>query len=133
MMVLLYPSLLALLFLWLTWHVVKHRVRHQVALGDGGHTDLQQAIAAHANAAQYIPLASLLLVFIEWQPLPIMAKAIIIHVLGIALVVGRVLHARAIVSANLQLRKAGMLLTLLSILLMVVTHLVAIIFGAHLV
>src|SRR5262245_19999793 len=58
-------ALLGLLAVFLAARVIAGRVRHGVDRGDGGHAALAQAIRAHANLAEQVPLALLLLAFAE--------------------------------------------------------------------
>lgn len=84
-----YASLLAILLMALSFNVVRLRRHHKVGVGTGEHPDLELAVRAHANFCEYIPLALLLLILLEaTAALP----PVILHLLGMALVVGRVLH-----------------------------------------
>ena len=105
-----YAALLVLLFIKLTLNVVKARRAARVAIGDGGNPTLQRAIAVHNNFAQYVPLGLVLMVLIELQHAPIFLT----HALGVALLLGRGLHAYGVSQAqeNFSLRKRGMLLTI---------------------
>ena len=87
----LYAALLALWFLLLTLRVVQERGRSKVALGDGGDPKLQRRIRGHANFAEYVPVALLLLAILELSRFSIY----VIHALGFALLLGRVLHGYA--------------------------------------
>jgi uncharacterized membrane protein YecN with MAPEG domain len=87
----LYAGLLALWFLLLTLRVVQERHRTQIALGDGGDATLARRIRGHANFAEYVPLALLLLAILELSRFSIY----VIHALGIALLVSRLLHGYA--------------------------------------
>jgi|SRR5579872_871200 len=85
----LYVGLCALIFFWLSVLVIRRRAIHRTWFGDGGHADLQRAIRVQANCAEYTPLALLVIVVLEaagYRPW-------IVHALGMALVVGRILHA----------------------------------------
>lgn len=105
----LYAALITLLFLVLTFRTIILRGRLRVALGDGNDRALQRAIRAHANLAEYAPLALLLLYMVENAG----AQSTTVHGLGAALLLGRVLHALGIsrVREPLPLRMAGMVLT----------------------
>ena len=105
----LYAALVTLLFLVLTFRTIALRGRLRVALGDGNDKALQRAIRAHANLAEYAPLALLLLYLVEVAG----ARASTVHALGAALLLGRLLHALGIsrVREPLPLRMAGMVLT----------------------
>ena len=84
-----YAALLGLLAVVLTIRVILNRVKHKVNTGDGGNKDLAQAIRAHGNFAEQAPLALLLLMVLEATG----AAPTMVHVLGVALVVSRVLNA----------------------------------------
>ena len=105
----LYAALLALIFVALSLRTIRLRRRYRVGVGDGNHTELQRAARVHANFAEYVPLALLLIYFAETGggPRPL------IHVLAIALLCGRLLHAYGLsqVRENYRYRTAGMVLT----------------------
>ena len=83
-----YAGLLALLFLWLSLRVVGARRTHKVSVGDGGERAVLKAMRAQANCAEYAPIGIILLALAELQGLPALAM----HLLGAALLAGRVLH-----------------------------------------
>lgn len=85
----LYAGLLALIFLALAVRVVRLRRTLQVGIGSGGHDALDRAVRAHANFSEYVPLALILLVLVE---IGTAAPAWLLHLLGVVLLVGRVLH-----------------------------------------
>jgi len=106
-----YAALCALWFLGLTYRVIRLRLRFKVAHGDGGEKLLIRAIRGQANAAEQLPIALILLVLAEMLGAP----AVAIHVIGVALLAGRIIHglhfARVI---GHNWRPVGMGLTLLS-------------------
>lgn len=89
---LLYASLNAALFLGLSWRVVHLRRRYRVGIGYNGKQDLNRAIRVHANFAEYVPLALILLLALEWAGLP----GWVLHLLGATLLAGRLLHAHGL-------------------------------------
>jgi len=105
----LYAGLLALLYLVLTFRTITLRGRLRVALGDGGNDALRRAIRAHANFSEYVPIALVMLVVLG----AIGSSLVILHGLGLALLVGRILHALGVsrLREPLALRMAGMVLT----------------------
>jgi uncharacterized membrane protein YecN with MAPEG domain len=76
----------------LSLRVISRRRSAQVSLGDGGNTLLERAIRGQANFAEYVPLALLLLLILELSHFSIY----VLHVIGIALVVARLLHGYAL-------------------------------------
>ena len=84
-----YAALLGLLAVVLTIRVILNRVKHKVTTGDGGNKELAQAIRAHGNFTEQAPLALLLMMVAEASG----AAPTMVHVLGVALVVSRVLNA----------------------------------------
>lgn len=87
----LYAGLLVLWFVILSLRVIQRRRAARVSLGDGGDTLLQRAMRGQANFAEYVPLALLLLAILELSRFSIY----LLHVLGIALVIARLLHGYA--------------------------------------
>jgi hypothetical protein len=61
----LYAVLGALLLIKFSFDVVRLRMQYRVAYGDGGFSELQSAIRIHGNAVEYIPVALVLLLFME--------------------------------------------------------------------
>jgi len=120
----LYASLLALFFVWLSLHVIKLRRRFQVRLGDGENNELRAAISAQANAAQYIPLALLLILMLELNQ----AHFLLLHLLGIMMLSGRLIHARGILKDQIPLRVKGMQLTVFTLIGGAVTNLLLLMF-----
>ena len=108
----LYAAILGLIFVGLSLRVIKSRFGVKVSLGHGGDAKLNIAIRTHANFAEYIPLALILLAGVEAFNYPI----VIIHTLGIFLILGRLLHIYGLNSNNSigKGRPAGTVLTLLT-------------------
>jgi uncharacterized membrane protein YecN with MAPEG domain len=88
----LYGGLLVLWFIVLSMRVVRSRGRAKVSLGDGEDPSLRRAIRGHANFAEYVPLALLLLMILELSRFSIY----LIHVLGATLLIARFLHGSAL-------------------------------------
>ncbi|WP_051219381.1 MAPEG family protein [Oceanobacter kriegii] len=82
-------AILALVLVYLSLRVVKLRKRHLVAIGDGGHVDLQRAIRAQGNFTEYVPMALLLLYGLEQMQV----ADWLVGSLCLMLVVGRLVHA----------------------------------------
>ena len=105
----LYASILALFLVALAVHIIKLRFKFQVGLGDGGEKPLIKAIRIHGNFTEYMPLALILLASYELNG----GDALYLHIAGIFLVAGRVLHAMGLsrtMGSSLP-RQMGMLST----------------------
>ena len=61
----LFASIFALMYLYLSFGVIKFRLKHQVSLGTGEHSDLEKAMRTHGNFAEYVPLCLILLFLLE--------------------------------------------------------------------
>lgn len=92
----LYGAIIGLLAVVLTVNVIRNRVGLKINDGDGGSAPMRMAIRAHANLAQHVPLTLLLIGFAK----SIGSSKIIIHVLGAALVLARLLSAWGLLSAE---------------------------------
>ncbi|HEY1473031.1 MAG TPA: MAPEG family protein [Pseudolabrys sp.] len=117
----LYAGLLALIVVALAINVTVHRVKLRVPLGDGGNPQMMRMIRLHGNAAEYIPLAVVLMALYEinggWHPA--------LHVVGIALVAARVVQTLGMwgtPNPNLG-RQVGQSLTWLSIIALALLNL----------
>jgi uncharacterized membrane protein YecN with MAPEG domain len=105
----LYLAPLAALYLVLSFRIIGLRRAMKVALGHAGDKALERAIRVHGNFNEYVPLIGLLLVVLELKSAP----AMVLHILGAALLVGRLLHAYGMsqVKENFRFRVTGMLMT----------------------
>jgi len=88
----LYAGLLGILMLILAFRVVAVRRVTSIGLGDGGDALLLSRIRINGNAAEYVPLALILMLILELNG----GSARWLHVLGIALLVGRVAHVQGL-------------------------------------
>jgi uncharacterized membrane protein YecN with MAPEG domain len=103
-----YAVLFAILIIWLSLNVIKLRHSKQISIGDAGDIDLKTAVAAQSNSLEYIPIALLLMYPLEYNG----ASLVIIHFAGILMLVGRLIHARAMLSNNIKFRILGMQITI---------------------
>jgi uncharacterized membrane protein YecN with MAPEG domain len=104
-----YAALLAALFVVLSLRTILLRQQLGIPIGDGGNRKLRRAIRAHANFAEYVPLALLLMYFLETHT---QARGSM-HAFGIVLLAGRSLHAYGVSQdqERIVLRVTGMVLT----------------------
>ena len=102
-------SVLSLLFVWLSIQVIKRRRQLRVLLGAGGQQELEWAIRAQGNFAEYVPISLILIACAEFNK----TDWRILVVFAVMLVSGRLLHAYGFLFArdNLNFRVKGMMLT----------------------
>ena len=103
-----YAGLSGLLMAWLALKTIKVRRAAKVKLGDNGNFELQSAIRAHGNFAEYMPITIILLFLLEYNGAP----AFTIHLIGIAFLDGRWIHAQGLMKDDLNKRVLGMKFTL---------------------
>ena len=111
----LYAGLLALLLVTLSAKTILMRRKTRTSVGDNGNPDMLRAIRVQGNFTEYTPFALLLLALSELQGAPGWA----VHVLGLILLVGRLLHVWGFGSTPqiIPARQAGMVLTFLMIII----------------
>lgn len=113
---LLIAALHALLYIVLSLRVVLHRRAARIGIGTGGDEVMARKVRVHANFAEYVPLALLLLALLELSGL----RPALVWTFGVALLLARVLHAVGLgASAGTSRgRFLGALLTFLVLLAM---------------
>ncbi len=111
----LYGALLGLMFFALSVRTLRLRRRLGIAIGDSGNPLMLRAMRVHSNFAEYVPLCLVLLYLVEAQG----AGKLLVHVLGLALLLGRIFHAYGVSQAkeDFRFRVAGMTLTFLVLIL----------------
>lgn len=109
----LYASLLAVLFILLSVRVIAQRREARVEIGPGESLELLRRMRVHANFAEYVPFALVLLALAESLKVP----SILLHATGMILLGGRLVHAYGLSQSphNLRLRVIGMSLTFAAI------------------
>jgi uncharacterized protein len=102
----LFAGLLVPLYISLAVRVIFARRSEKVGIGDGGKTLLLRRMRAHANFAEYVPYALLLLGLAESMRSPTW----LLLASGALLVIGRVVHAYGISQSPepIVLRQIGM-------------------------
>ncbi len=116
----LYASLCALFIVKLSLGVIAVRRQHKIGLGDGGNEELQLAIRAQGNATEYIPITLILMFLLE----NIIVYNWMIHLAGITLLMGRLIHAIGIKNHDLKKRVLGMKITLYLIIALSILNIV---------
>ena len=118
-----YAILLTMLYLVLSWRVIAERRGNRFAYGNNESHRVEAKIRAHANWAEYVPIALLLMLMAELQG----TSALWLHLTGVLLLVGRVMHGFGMSFRPRQFafRQYGMLLTLIAIPLALILNIVA--------
>ena len=109
----LYAGLLTIWFVILSVRVVNVR-RRGIVFGDNGDTSVTRVVRAQANFAEYVPLALLMMGFLEASRYSIY----VLHLLGVILIVARLLHGFALSFGYSRFgRAAGTALTFIVLLI----------------
>ena len=114
-------AFLTIIFVKLSFAVIALRRKNKVGLGSGGHDDLERAIRAQGNFAEYVPFGLILIACLELNGAP----ALLVLIPGIALIVGRLIHAKGINEPppNFSKRVLGMKFTFFTLIALVALNL----------
>ncbi len=112
--VLLYASILTVLFVVLSVRTLRMRRRLKIAVGDAGNLAMLRAMRVHSNFAEYVPFGLFLIFLVELTG----AAPQFVHGLGSCLLAGRLSHAYGVsqVDEKYGYRVAGMALTFTTLL-----------------
>ena len=112
---------LTIIFIKLSLAVINLRRKNKVGLGSGGRDDLERAIRAQGNFAEYAPFGIVLSICLELNGAPWWLVAIA----GITLIIGRYIHALGINAPppDFSKRVLGMKLTIWALILLIVLNL----------
>ena len=105
-----YAAAIAAVFVVLSFRTLLLRRKAGVGIGSGDDPKLARAMRVHANFAEYVPLALILLYFLEIRA----GDSWWLHALGASLIAGRIAHAYGVsqVREDYRFRVVGMVLTL---------------------
>lgn len=84
----LFAAIFGLIYIVLSLGVIKVRLGEKVSLGYGESHDLEKASRTHANFAEYVPIALLLMWFLE----TISLDSMLVFILGSILIFSRLAH-----------------------------------------
>ena len=114
-------SALTIIFVRLSLAVIGLRRKNKVGLGSGGHEDLERAIRAQGNFAEYVPFGIILIACLELNGAPWW----LVIIPGITLIIGRLIHAKGINEPppDFSKRVLGMKLTFMTLIGLVVMNL----------
>ena len=114
-------AVLTSIFIRLSFAVIGLRRKNKVGLGTGGHENLERAIRAQGNFAEYVPFGILLIACLELNKAPWW----LVTILGITLIIGRVIHAVGINTPppDFSKRVLGMKFTFFTLIALIVLNL----------
>jgi uncharacterized membrane protein YecN with MAPEG domain len=114
-------SILTIIFVKLSFAVIGLRRKNKVGLGGGGYDDLERAIRAQGNFAEYVPIGLILIACLELNGAPWW----LLILLGITLIIGRLIHAKGINEPppNFSSRVLGMKFTFGILITLVILNL----------
>lgn len=114
-------SVLSFMFIRLSFAVIRLRRANQVGLGSGGLEELERAIRAQGNFAEYVPFGLILLGCLELNGAPWWLTS----VPGITLIMGRLIHAIGINEPHPHYKKRvlGMIFTINTLNVLIVLNL----------
>lgn len=107
-----YAALLGLIFVALSVLTIRARRNAGIALGTGDDEALLRRMRAHANFAEYVPLALILIAGAVITG----SQAWFVRGCGGVLIAGRLFHARALFTAVIKFRVYGMVATFIVII-----------------
>ncbi len=113
-------AVLTAIFIKLSFAVIGLRRKNKVGLGSGGHEDLERAIRAQGNFAEYVPFGILLIACLELNGAPWW----LVTIPGITLIIGRLLHIEGINTPppDFSKRVLGMKFTFLTLVVLIVLN-----------
>jgi hypothetical protein len=104
-----YAAILVLIFVFLSVRVIQMRTSAKIGIGTGNNPAMERRIRVHGNFAEYVPLALLLIAFMEMQS----QSRYLIHALCLILIAARLVHAVGVtpVEENFPMRAASVVTT----------------------
>ncbi len=110
-------AVLTAVFIRLSFLVIGLRRKNKVGLGSGGNEDLERAIRAQGNFAEYVPFGLILLACLELNG----AAWWLVAIPGVTLIIGRLIHAIGINTPppDFSKRVLGMKFTFITLMALV--------------
>ena len=120
-----FASILVFIYIKLARNIIKLRREHNVIIGDGKIKELEQAIRAHANFNEYVPIGLIMLACLEINKI----HDLIVFLLGALFIAGRYIHVKSFLkkTMDISMRVQGMKLTFWSLLIMAGMNLFALV------
>jgi uncharacterized membrane protein YecN with MAPEG domain len=109
-----YAAILAILFFALSIRVIALRRSSKLPLGFQGDMALERRVRVQGNFSEYVPLALLLMAFVELHG----STPWLLHAMGVVLIAGRLSHAYGVsqIKESFAFRVSGMAMTFTVIL-----------------
>jgi uncharacterized membrane protein YecN with MAPEG domain len=116
-----FAAVFAVFFVLLSVNVIRARRQHKLGIGTGRNKSVERAMRVHANFAEYVPFALLLIMLLELKK----ASAMLLIALCSVLFVGRLVHAFGVSMENERFiyRVSGMVMTFTVILIAALANL----------
>ena len=110
-------AVLTAVFIRLSFLVIGLRRKNKVGLGSGGNENLERAIRAQGNFAEYVPFGLILLACLELNG----AAWWLVAIPGVTLIIGRLIHAIGINTPppDFSKRVLGMKFTFITLMALV--------------
>lgn len=104
-----YAALLALIYVALSFRVIRLRQKLRVALGDGNDKQLKRAIRVHGNFSEYVPFTLVMIYFVEVQS----HNLLLVHGLCCAFILARCAHIYGVsqIKENIVFRVVSLFIT----------------------
>ena len=119
----LFSAILFFLYYYLAKNVIKIRRDNKIAIGFAKNKELEQAIAAHSNFNQYVPLGLIMMACMELNKIHFS----IIFLVGISFTFGRIIHAKSFLKKTMDLKQRvqGMKFTFWTMVVMALLNIVS--------
>ncbi|MDA9914128.1 MAPEG family protein [Methylophilaceae bacterium] len=119
----LFSAILFFLYYYLAKNVIQIRRNNKIAIGFAKNKELEQAIAAHSNFNQYVPLGLIMMACMELNKIHFS----IIFLVGISFTFGRIIHAKSFLKKTMDLKQRvqGMKFTFWTMVVMAVLNIVS--------
>ncbi len=88
----LYAGILGFIYLILSFLVIRQRLKNKIGVGYNKNEDVLRAVRVHANFAEYVPMALIMMAIAE-SMLAYGFTPYYLHAIGLTLVIARVAHA----------------------------------------
>ena len=119
----LFSAILFFLYYYLAKNVIQIRRNNKIAIGFAKSKELEQAIAAHSNFNQYVPLGLIMMACMELNKIHFS----IIFLVGISFTFGRIIHAKSFLKKTMDLKQRvqGMKFTFWTMIVMAILNIVS--------